>query len=421
MAAHLDRIRAGRLMVMAGLDALVILSPEGFRHASGADPGVATMWRRAGAVAVLVPADPALPEAAVVSDLFAPAFRRSSHIGDVRINPIWVETADLSAQPEDLPPEALIARALAAEGRPEGFARPATFDAARGFGLIRAALADRGLAGGVIGVEMSAISAADLGALQAAMAGLRITDAGMLPMRLRMVKTEAEIGHLRAAVTLAEIGIRAVRDAVRPGVRRRDLSAVWAAAVAENRGARALTGAWDYISVGPDPWAEGGPARPGDLIKVDAGCVVAGYTSDSARTFVLGAPSPLQARLHAALMAGFAAGAGLLAPGTPLGEVHRATEAAIRGAGFPGYARGHFGHALGLGPGSEDWPFISADATECLEPGMVMAFECPWYVTGLGGLIVENQVLITEGGAEMMNRLPLALVALDGAGASDGA
>jgi len=52
---------------------------------------------------------------------------------------------------------------------------------------------------------------------------------------------------------------------------------------------------------------------------------------------------------------------------------------------------------------------------------MVMAFECPWYVTGLGGLIVENQVLITEGGAEMMNRLPLALVALDGAGAPDGA
>jgi hypothetical protein len=53
--------------------------------------GVATTWRRAGAVAVLVPADPGVPEVAVVSDLFAAGFRRASHITDVRESPIWVE------------------------------------------------------------------------------------------------------------------------------------------------------------------------------------------------------------------------------------------------------------------------------------------------------------------------------------------
>ena len=52
------------------MDALVLLSAEGFAHATGAAAGVATMWRRAGAVAVLVPADPGVPEVAVVSDLF---------------------------------------------------------------------------------------------------------------------------------------------------------------------------------------------------------------------------------------------------------------------------------------------------------------------------------------------------------------
>ena len=80
-----------------------------------------------------------------------------------------------------------------------------------------------------------------------------------------------------------------------------------------------------------------------------------------------------------------------------------------RGAGFPGYTRGHVGHSLGAGLGSEDWPFIAADSPVTLEPGMVMAFECPWYVTGLGGMIIENQVLITETGAEAMNTLPLGL------------
>jgi Xaa-Pro aminopeptidase len=43
---------------------------------------------------------------------------------------------------------------------------------------------------------------------------------------------------------------------------------------------------------------------------------------------------------------------------------------------------------------------------------MVLAFECPWYVTGLGGFIVENQLLVTGDGIEVMNRLPDGLIEL---------
>ena len=109
-------------------------------------------------------------------------------------------------------------------------------------------------------------------------------------------------------------------------------------------------------------------------------------------------------------MKGFISGSALLAPGIALAEVHAVTQDAIRAAGFSGYTRGHFGHGLGAGLGSEEWPFISADATTVFEPGMVMAFECPWYITGVGGLIIENQVLITETGHEMMNSLPFDLI-----------
>ena len=92
------------------------------------------------------------------------------------------------------------------------------------------------------------------------------------------------------------------------------------------------------------------------------------------------------------------------------GDAWGGSLAAIRAAGFPGYSRGHFGHGLGAGLGSEEWPFISARSDVVLEPGMVMAFECPWYIDGLGGMIIENQLLITETGHEMMNDLPLDLV-----------
>jgi Xaa-Pro aminopeptidase len=65
---------------------------------------------------------------------------------------------------------------------------------------------------------------------------------------------------------------------------------------------------------------------------------------------------------------------------------------------------------LGAGLGSEEWPFISADSNVLIEPGMVLAFECPWYINGLGGLIIENQILITEKGPEVMNSLPIDLI-----------
>jgi Xaa-Pro dipeptidase len=412
MTAHLDRTLAERLMQAAGLDALLILSPEGFRHATGAAPGVATMWRQAGAVAALVPADAGAPEAAVISDLFAPGFRQASHITDLRISPIWVE-AGAAPQLDPARDAASQLRALwQAQGRGPGFTRPTTFDAATTWRHLRCALADRGLSRARIGVEMTAIAARDWPGLETALAPATLVDGTRIAREVRAIKSPAEIAHLRQAVELAETGIAVIRDAVAPGVLRSELAGVWQAAIARAGAGLPLTGSWEYISVGPDPWGGDARAKAGDLIKVDVGCLIQGYTSDTGRTFSLGAPSPLAAELHAALMAGFEAGLARLTPGTPLAEVHRATTDAIRARGFTGYARGHFGHGLGTGPGSEEWPFIAADADICVTPGMVLAFECPWYLTGLGGLIIEDQIEITPTGPVPMNRLPRGLIPL---------
>ena len=109
--AHLDRMRAEKLMREIGIEALILLSPESFSYATGAQAGVATMWRRSGAVAVLVPRDPDLPETAIVSDLFARNFREVSHITDVRESPIWVETVNLEAEDETVSASSQVASA----------------------------------------------------------------------------------------------------------------------------------------------------------------------------------------------------------------------------------------------------------------------------------------------------------------------
>lgn len=410
--AYLDRQRAEKLMSEANLDALILLSPESFYYATGAMAGVATMWRRAGAVAALVPANAADAEMAVASDLFAANFRRSSHISDLRESTIWVETTQLGSIDTTAPAADQIADAWARANRKPGLARPTTFDPLSCYQHLADALAERGLAGCRVGFEGTAISITDYALFADTLRTVQLIDATDVINRLKMVKSNDEIHNLRQAVNIAEHGIQAVHNAIDAGISRDELAAQWQQAIEQHPDSASLSGSWEYISVGPDPWGGNARVAAGDLIKVDVGCLVDGYTSDSARTFVFGAANKLQTQLYDALMAGFTAGSALLHPGVALADVHRTTLQAIRANGFTGYTRGHFGHGLGASVGSEQWPFISADATVELEAGMVVAFECPWYIDGLGGMIIENQVLITPDGHEMMNSLPLDLAVI---------
>jgi Xaa-Pro aminopeptidase len=86
VSGFLDRSRAQRLMAEQGLDALVLAQPESIRYATGAFPGVATYWRRAGAAFVVVPQ--AGPMTAIVGDLQAETFKAQSKIDDVRTHRI---------------------------------------------------------------------------------------------------------------------------------------------------------------------------------------------------------------------------------------------------------------------------------------------------------------------------------------------
>jgi len=409
----LDRRRAGRLMVEAGIDALVVLSPENFTYATGATPGVAALWRRAGAALALLPADAGAAAAAVASDLFAPAFRAASDIADLRTHPIWVEHADVTALlPSNRPIEELVAEADARAGRTAGLARPATYDPRAAFALLREALAERGLLKARLGVEMNFLSVADHALLKDALPEATLVDSARLLERLRAVKAPGEIALLRQACEIGEAGMRFAVETMREGQSRHEVGAAWregAAAEAKRRGVTNVTGAWEYTSVGPDPWGGEGRVAPGAVIKFDVGVLLSGYSSDSGRTFTWGTADAHTRKIHAGLLDAFRAGRAAFRPGATLGEVHRAAEAAMREAGFGAFSRGHYGHGVGASVWTEEWPFTAAGAEAVLEPGMVMAFETPFYVTGVGGFIIEDMLAVTDGGAESMNALPYEL------------
>lgn len=393
----IDRLRASGLMAAAGLDALVLFQPEHVASATGTHPGVASLFRRAGAAVAVVPADPLAPLCAVMPDLMEGAVRRTGAPIDVVYHPIWVDTARVAPHAADAP----LSEVLHGSG---GKSRPATFDLAAALSLLGGILDRLGLARARLGIDLGFVPVADFEAIRVALPEARLTDATDTIRRLRMVKTAAEIARLRLAAGLGEAGYAAALSALHEGVAPSMLSLAYADGVRAAASARGVgaSGLWDYISVGPDPWGPGRPAQSGDIVKFDVGVLVGGYSSDFARTVSVGPPSRAARELHAALLAGLEAGLAVLRPGAKLADVHKAMLETIRRTGVPGYSRGHFGHSLGNDPFSEQWPFIAADSPVVAEPGMVLAVEAPHYVDGLGGFIVEDQVLVTEGGIELM-------------------
>ncbi|MBF9233921.1 M24 family metallopeptidase [Microvirga alba] len=409
----LNREHARSLMQKAGLDALVLFQPENFSYAIGASGGVATMWRKAGGAIALVSFDPSEAMVAIVSDLSAPALRRFAPDVDVREHRIWVDMVDLSS----LGAGALTPERVTAAYREQGliYPRPERFDVARVLDLLQSALREKGLEFVRIGADLEFLPAADFQILKSKLPNIEWADGSDVVRRLRAIKSPSEIAYLRQASMLAEAGLKQMIAEVRIGASVRDLSEAWRSGVKETADAsdiRDLTGLWDFIAIGTDPWSTAGIVEDGMIIKADVGCLINGYSSDGARTYSFGKPSLVAGDIFHALAHAFEAGLAAIRPGATFGAVHAATLKEMRVAGYAEYHRGHFGHGVGASVGSEEWPFISAGNTEVIEPGMVLAFETPFYAKGVGALMIEDQLLITEAGIDVMNTLPRTIVDL---------
>lgn len=410
---YLDRSRAQRLMKSQGIDALVLFQPENFIYATGGSGGVATMWRRAGAAIAVVPQSPGERLAAIASDMAASALRRLNPDLDVREHRIWIDQVDLSVLPDGASTAERVTRAYRDQGLVHP--RPESFDSVHSLDLLRDVLTEKGLAGARIAADFDFLPVADFQSLTSALPEIEWVDGSDIVRRLRAIKSPAEIERLRQACRFAEAGLRHMMAAVEKGASAKHLSEAWRAGVkraAEASGDRNLTGHWDFISVGTDPWNQDGLVDDGVIIKADVGCLIDGYSSDGARTFSFGSPSAVARDIFSALEAAFAAGLAAIRPGATFGSVHAAVLWEMRAAGYAEYHRGHFGHAVGANVGMEEWPFMSAASEEIIEPGMVLALETPFYAKGVGALMIEDQILVTRDGIEIMNTLPSALIDL---------
>ena len=143
-------------------------------------------------------------------------------------------------------------------------------------------------------------------------------------------------------------------------------------------------------------------------MTIDAGCRVGGYASDCTRTFATGELPDELARAYEVCLAAELAGLEAIGPGVSGVDADRAARSVIEEAGWGE----EFGHGLGHGIGLEvhEAPAVRPESTDTLEPGNLVSCEPGIYIPGLGGVRIEDMVLVTDDGREQLTSVGKELV-----------
>ena len=233
----------------------------------------------------------------------------------------------------------------------------------------------------------------------------------------RVVKDEYEIATIRDAAGRLTSVMPAVLSAVREGETEQRIAAV-IESVMRDAGYERM--AFDTIvasgphSAMPHYRAGTRTLARGDLLVLDFGGVLDGYCCDLTRTVSIGAPSPEARRVYDAVRDAHAAAVAAVKPGVEASAVDAAARTVLSDRGL-GDAFGHgTGHGLGLdvheepriGKARADLPTVT------LAPGMIFTIEPGAYLAGFGGVRIEDDVLVTETGGELLTSIPRELLSL---------
>src|SRR5215468_6700080 len=230
---------------------------------------------------------------------------------------------------------------------------------------------------------------------------------------LRAIKDKAEIERIRAAASLASDLFPKVLTTIRPGTPE---SVVAGEMELQARRAGAEKMSFDSIvasgarSALPHGRASSQPIPDKGFIILDWGVILAGYCSDMTRTVHVGPVSLAHRRMYQAVREAQAASIEAVFPGATGGEVDHAGRKVLEIAGFGAY----FTHSTGHGVGLEvhESPRLARGQTQKLKPGMVVTIEPGIYIPEEGGVRIEDMVLVTESGREVLTPTTKDLITL---------
>jgi Xaa-Pro aminopeptidase len=277
-------------------------------------------------------------------------------------------------------------------------------------------LSDYGLTAGRIGTDFIPYMACD--ELRRLCPDLVLEDAGHIWAEVTAVKHPAEVTLLRESVRVADLGMRAAIAAVAPGVREYEVAA--AGEHAMRRAGSELNPFIPLVASGANASmfervATEKKIQDGEMVILDFGSVVKGYTGDLGRTVICGDPSPTQKEIYRVVHRALEEAMKAVRPGAVCKDVDRRAREVIEEAGWGNYIySGNTGHQLGFGLHGD--PLVDRNVEARLVENMVICLE-PRIVLpdrpDVGGAHLENCILVTADGFERLNDTPYDARLLD--------
>jgi Xaa-Pro aminopeptidase len=276
-------------------------------------------------------------------------------------------------------------------------------------GTIGKMLSDYGLSGGRIGTDLMPYMVHE--GLKKQFPLLQIADAAKVWSTLTAIKHPIEIALIRDAVRVADIGAKAAMDAIRPGISEHAVSA-------EAVYAMRLNGsefepfiplvASGYNTSMFERVATEKIIQSGEMVILDIGAVVRGYTGDLGRTRICGEPKPMQKAIYQATRLALEEAKKMVKPGVTCHQIDRRARDVIEDAGWGKYLySGNTGHQLGYGLHGDplvdrniDFEVVE-NMVMCLEPRIVLPDR-----PDVGGAHLEDVVVVTGDGFEQINTTP---------------
>lgn len=244
-------------------------------------------------------------------------------------------------------------------------------------------------------------------------------DATLVPVtglleKMRLIKDESELAIIREAVQIADAAFDHIIGFIRPGIKEIDVSNELEFFM---RKKGAVSSSFDIIvasgfrSALPHGVASDKVIEKGELVTLDFGAYYKGYCSDITRTVAVGEPSDELKKIYNTVLEAQLRGVQGIKPGLTGKQADALTRDYITEQGYGEY----FGHSTGHGLGMEvhEGPGLSHRSDTVLEPDMVVTVEPGIYIAGLGGTRIEDDIVITKTGNEILSKSTKELLILE--------
>jgi Xaa-Pro aminopeptidase len=231
----------------------------------------------------------------------------------------------------------------------------------------------------------------------------KLENANNLIRELRSVKDPEEIKLIREASRIAAVGMEKAKEIIGVGIKEKDVAAEIEYAM---RKAGSDGTAFETIvaSGATSAYPHGSNLErticDGDFVIVDLGATYKFYRSDITRTFIASKATYHQAIIYDAVKLAHEKAFEAIKPQVAASEVDRTARCVIEEAGFGEFFVHNLGHGVGLEV--HEAPILSPDSKDILEAGNIVTDEPGIYVPGLGGVRIEDTVLVTKNGAEIL-------------------